>query len=69
MNLTTIEKSNAIRNGVLHIANELNSRDYMASSAAIQMLCDACALLTSTIKDERERGKQMVRHWKTRNDF
>lgn len=37
--------------------------------AACLDLAKACALLTSTSKDEREQGKTMVRRWKSGNSF
>lgn len=36
---------------------------------AINDLAKACALLTSTIKTERETGKKMVREWKNNTTY
>lgn len=34
------------------------------TTTPIHLLAIACALLTSPVKAERERGKQMVRDWR-----
>lgn len=49
-------KANAIYNG----AQELYKTD---GSTAVAMAC-ALALLTSQVKAEREKGKQLVRDWR-----
>lgn len=47
------------------LEDSYNSPEHMAS----YWLSLACALLTSTSKEEREKGKQMVRRWKNGNSF
>ena len=46
------------------VAEGVNHRPDVAQAAAISLLCDACALLTSAVKAEREDGKQRVRAWR-----
>ena len=36
---------------------------------ALDRLAEACALLTSQSKDEREKGKAIVRRWKHSNSY
>jgi hypothetical protein len=67
--MTIDEKSEAIRKGVMAIAQELNGNQIAASGAAVGMLATACALLTSTSKEEREEGKRRVRQWRSGNAF
>lgn len=62
--MTIDEKADAIRASVMKIAQELNANPIAASGAAVGMLASACALLTSTSKEEREEGKRRVRQWK-----
>jgi hypothetical protein len=60
--MTTDEKAEAIaRNAIIEQTGGDPRTEYLA---ACQALAKACALLTSTSKDEREQGKQMVRQWK-----
>lgn len=54
-------------------AIKANKREDLSTAgiryAACLDLAMACALLTSTSKDEREKGKQMARRWKNGNSF
>lgn len=59
----THAKANAIERSALE--DGCTNPERMASYS----LSLACALLTSTSKDEREKGKQMVRRWKNGNSF
>lgn len=60
-------KAEDIVAGYLAEHQSTNSTDNALSVA--QSLATACALLTSTSKDEREQGKTMVRRWKNGNSF
>lgn len=67
--MTTHDKAETIAASALsknqHPALSDNGRLY----AACLDLAMACALLTSTVKAEREQGKTMVRQWKNGNSF
>lgn len=61
------EKANDIaRNVIIEQEGGDARKEYLA---ACLHLAKACALLTSTIKAEREEGKTMVRRWKNGNKF
>lgn len=62
--MTIDEKATAIEKAAIAAAYEFNSRAEIAHLSAIGQLAKACALLTSTSKEERELGKGMVRKWK-----
>lgn len=59
------DKATAIEKGVIAAAYEFNRRPDLAHLTAVGQLATACALLTSSLKAERERGKTMVRTWRT----
>ena len=67
--MTIDEKTSIISKGARLDGIALNADPHSANRAAIEMLSTACALLTSTSKEEREKGKQMVRRWKNGNSF
>ena len=66
---TINDKAERIEKSALADAYALNARAEIAHLSAVGQLSLACALLTSTSKDERERGKTMVRRWKAGNTF
>lgn len=67
--MTIDDKATAIEKAAIQDAYEFNKRAELAHLSAIGQLAKACALLTSTSKDEREQGKTMVRRWKNGNTF
>lgn len=58
------DKADVITEAVILEKSLPNNTPGQAYYNAICDLALACALLTSTSKDEREQGKQMVRQWK-----
>lgn len=65
--MTINEKAETItRNAIIEQQGRDPRKEYLAVCLD---LAKACALLTSTSKEEREKGKQMVRRWKTGNSF
>lgn len=62
-----IKKADAIaRNAIIDQDGGDPRKEYLA---ACRDMAKACALLTSTVKAEREEGKAMVRRWKNGNSF
>lgn len=63
------DKATAIEKAAIAEAYKLNTQPTIAHLSAVSQLAKACALLTSTSKEEREQGKTMVRRWKNGNSF
>lgn len=67
--MTIDEKATAIYTSALTQARDEGLSEELGPFRAINLLATACALLTSTSKEEREQGKTMVRRWKNGNSF